>query len=182
MIGSTVWPELSNAYGAKNWALIRTLHRHACQVAILLAVVFVSAMLVAGPWFLNHWTDGHVPPSRTLLGLLLLAVALNSLWSTSSTLVVAINKHQSLAAYYVVATGITLAVTYVAAKAFGLYGAAASLLVSELIMNLYVLPHSLRISNDTLTEFLPSLLRAPSNLHIKDIFKRLRAPKSLNQG
>jgi hypothetical protein len=118
---------------------------------LILAVVFISAMVAVGPWFLNHWTDGHVPPSCTLLCLLLLVVVLNSFWSTSSTLVVAINQHQSLAAYYVLATGVTLGVTYFAAK-------------------------------DTLGEFLRSLLRAPPNLQIKDLFKRLRAPKSLNQG
>jgi O-antigen/teichoic acid export membrane protein len=182
MINITIWPEFSNAYGAKNWVLIRTLHRRSCQMALILAVVFVSAMVAAGPWFLNHWTDGHVPPSRTLLSLLLLVVVLNSLWSTSSTIVVAINKHQSLAAYYVVATGLTLVVTFFSAKYFGLYGAAASLLVSEFIMNLVVLPNSLQLSHDTLAEFLPSLLRAPPNLHIKDLFKRLRAPRSLNRG
>ena len=61
--------------------------------------------MTVGPWFLTHWTGGHVPPSRPLLTLLLLVVVVYTLWSTSSTLVAAINQHQKLAAYYPGAEG-----------------------------------------------------------------------------
>ena len=54
-----------------------------------------------------------------------------ALWSTSSVLMTSTNQHQRLATYYVVGTSITCALCYFLARAFGLYGAAASLLISE---------------------------------------------------
>lgn len=178
MVNVTFWPELSLAYGAKNTALLRTLHRRACQMALIIAVFVVSAMMTFGPWFLTHWTGGHVPPSRRLLGILLLVVVFYALWSTSSTLAAAINQHQRLAAWYVTGTSITVVFTYLLARSrFGLYGAAASLLISELIMNSYVLPQSLRISEDTFPEFLASLAHFPPSLHPRALLGRFNRPK-----
>ena len=174
MINTTFWPEMSSAFGANDIPLIRTLHRRACQMALIMAFVVIAAMMLFGPWFLHHWTGGHVPPSRGLLSILLLVVVLYSLWATSSTLVAAINKHQKMAAWYLTGTSITVVLTYLLAHRYGLYGAAASLLVSELVMNLYVLPESLRLSHDTLPAFLASLLHYPPSLLPSALIARLR--------
>jgi len=177
MVNFTFWPELSLAYGAKDEALLRTLHRRACQMALLIATLIIGCMMGFGPWFLSHWTGGHVPPSRPLLAILLLVVVFYSLWSTSSTLVAAINQHQKLAAWYIAGTSITIVFTYFLAKRYGLYGAAASLLISEGIMNLYVLPNSLRITKDSLSAFLASMFQIPRSLHPSVFLKRLSRSK-----
>ena len=177
MINSTVWPELSIAYGAGNFDLLRTLHRRACQTALILALFIVACMMTLGPWFLTHWTGGHVPPSRHLLAILLLVVVIYALWSTSSTLATATNLHQRLAAWYIVGTGITVLFTYALARRYGLYGAAASLILSEVIMNIYVLPASLRISKDTFPAFLASLLHYPQSLKPVNLLARLSRSK-----
>lgn len=177
MVNNTFWPELSIAYGAKDETLIRTLHRRACQMALILACAVVLGMLSFGPWFLTHWTGGHVPPSRPLLAILLFVVILYALWSTSSTLATAINQHQSLAAWYVAGTGVTVLFTYILARLYGLYGAAASLVLSELIMNIYVLPNSLRISRDTFPAFLASMTEFPPSLHPRNVLTRLSRSK-----
>ncbi|WP_263366691.1 lipopolysaccharide biosynthesis protein [Edaphobacter bradus] len=174
MVNATFWPEMSNAFGANDIPLIRRLHRLACQMALIIAVIVVAAMLLAGPWFLHRWTGGHVPPSRTLLSVLLLVVVFYALWSTSSTLVSAINQHQRLAARYLVATSITVVLTYLMAKRYGLYGAAGSLLVSELIMTVYVLPESLKIAHDTFEGFFASMLSYPQSLRPAALLARLR--------
>jgi len=177
MVNSTFWPELSLAYGAGNKALVRSLHRRACQLALIIAIVIVAAMMSLGPWFLHRWTGGHVPPSRPLLSILLLVVVFYALWSTSSTLVAATNQHQKLAAYYIFGTSITIVFTYVLAKHFGLYGAAASLLISEGIMNSYVVPNSLRLTDDTFPAFLRSMLDFPKALHPRALLARLSRSK-----
>lgn len=164
MVNFTFWPELSLAYGAKNWALVRTLHRRSVQLALGIAVLMVTAMMSFGPWFLTHWTGGHVPPSKGLLAILLLVVVLFAAWSTSSTLQTATNQHQRLSLYYFCGTGVTVLFTYLFAKQWGLWGAAASLLISELVMNSYVLPNSLRLTNDTFGAFARSMLEIPPSL------------------
>jgi O-antigen/teichoic acid export membrane protein len=177
MVNSIFWPEMSLAFGAKNFDLIRSLHRRACQMALIIATVVVAAMMTVGPWFLTHWTGGHVPPSRGLLAILLLVVVFYTLWSTSSTLIAAINRHQKLAAYYITGTSITCVLCYLLARHYGLYGAAGSLLISELIMNIYVLPASLSIAHDTFPAFLASMLHYPPTLKPAVLLAHLRRPK-----
>jgi O-antigen/teichoic acid export membrane protein len=177
MVNSTFEPEMSIAYGARNYDLTRTLLRRACQLALFVAVIVVLAMMTFGPWFLTHWTGGHVPPSRTLLSILLIVVIFYALWSTSATLMTSTNQHQRLASYYVLGTSLTCVACYFLARAFGLYGAAASLLISEFVMNLYVVPACLRISRDTLPTFIASLFNYPPSLRPAVLFARIRRSK-----
>ena len=174
MVSNTVWPELSIAFGAGNMEVVRTLHRRACQIALLMSLSVVVIVATLGPTFLHKWTLGKVPSSPGLVGLLLVVVVFYSLWSTSSTLVAAINLHERLATVYSLATGITVVVTYFAAKKYGLFGAAGSLLLSELIMDAYVLPASLKIAHDTWGGFLGAMLHYPQSLRPAALRSRLR--------
>ncbi len=174
MVKNTVWPELSIAFGAGNMELVRTLHRRAVQIAFAVSLSVIVLVALFGPTFLHRWTLGKVPSSPGLIGLLLVVVACYSLWSASSTLVAAINLHERLARVYIFATGITLVLTYFAARRYGLWGAAASLLLSEIIMDLYVLPASLKIAHDTWSEFLKAMLHYPVSLRPRDLAARLR--------
>ncbi len=175
MVKNTVWPELSIAFGSGNMELVRSLHRRACQVALFISLGVVAVVAALGPTLLHKWTLGKVPSSPELVGLLLVVVVLYSLWSTSSTLVAAINLHERLATVYTFATGITVVLTYFAARRFGLYGAAGSLLLSEMIMDAYVLPSSLRISHDTWRGFLGALLHYPQALKPAALWQRMKS-------
>ena len=177
LVNQTFWPELSKAFGAGNLALVRTLHRRSVQMAMVVGVGLTLTTLTLGPWFLVHWTAHKVPPSPRLLLMLMISVLFYAGWSTSSTLLAAINRHQTLAAYYLAATAITVAVTYVAAKELGLVAAATSLILSELIMNFYVVPASLRISEDTASGFFAAMFTYPRSLHPLALWKRLRPTK-----
>ena len=174
MVNTTFWPELATAFGAGNLPLVRSLHRRSCQLAIGVAVGLIAVMMTIGPWFLTHWTAHKVPPSPGLLFVLLISVFCFALWSTSSTLMVAINQHRKLSVYYLVATGVTVVLTVVMAKYRGLMGAAGSLVLSELIMDSYVLPASLRISEDTWGGFLHSMTHIPEALRPRALLGRLR--------
>ncbi len=174
MVNTTFEPEMSIAFGARNFELTRTLLRRACQLALFVAFGIILGMMTFGPWFLTHWTGGHVPPSRHLLAILLLVVLFYALWSTSATLMTSTNQHQRLATYYICGTGVSCILCYFFARAYGLYGAAASLLIAETVMNLYVVPACLRIARDTLPAFLASLLTIPSTVHPKALLARVR--------
>lgn len=173
MVNTTFEPEFSKSFALREHVLIRTLHRRACQSALLLSSAIVLLMIGGGPFFLHHWTEGKVPPSRDLLSILLLGVIVYSFWATSSTIMTATNQHKRLAVVYVGATGITVLVTWFAAHRYGLYGAAWSLLLSESLMNFYVLPNSLRIAHDTLPGLLRGLLDVPPGLHPRALLRRL---------
>jgi len=177
MVNSTFEPELTLSFGARNVDLTRSLHRRACQLALIIAVGIVAGVMTVGPYVLHSWTGGHVPPSRGLLSILLLVVLVYALWITSATLMTSTNQHQKLAAIYLTATGLTCVGCYFLALWKGLYGAAAALLISEIAMNLYVLPASLRIAGDTFPAFLTSMFTIPPSLKPAAVLTRLRHAK-----
>ena len=177
MVNSTFEPEFTLSYGAKNIALTRALHRRACQMALIIAVVIVCGVMTVGPYILHAWTDGHVPPSRGLLSILLAVVVVYAMWITSATLLTATNQHQRLAAAYLAATSLTCVGCFFFARWAGLYGAAAALLLSELIMTVYTLPNTLRIAHDTFPAFVASMLHYPPSLTLEALLVRLKRSK-----
>ena len=84
------------------------------------------------------------------------------------------NQHQRLATYYILGTSLTVVFCYFLARVWGLYGAAASLLISEIVMNLYVVPASLLIARDTLPAFLSSMFRYPPSLRPAVLIAHIR--------
>jgi O-antigen/teichoic acid export membrane protein len=174
MINSTFEPEFTIAFGAGRWDLVKSLHRRACQIALFFATAVVLGLVTVGPWILTHWSRGKVPPSQGLLAILLLGVLFFALWVTSATLLTATNRHQQLAVVYMFATGITCALCFAMARWKGLYGAAASLVLSELIMNAYVLPNTLKMARDTFPAFLASMGHYPQSLKPAALLARLR--------
>jgi O-antigen/teichoic acid export membrane protein len=179
LVNQTFWPELGSAFGAGNIALVRTLHRRACQMAALIALALIAIMMTVGPWFLAHWTSHKLPPSPGLLFMLMISVFFYAGWSTSSTLLASINRHQTLAMYYILGTGMTVIVTYFAARYSGLLAAAASLILSELIMNMYVLPASLHVAQDTWGGFFAAMFDYPQALRPATLWQRLRRARSM---
>lgn len=174
LVNQTFWPELGAAFGAGKIELVRTLHRRACQMALLIGAGLIALMATVGPWFLTHYTLHKLPPSPGLLFMLMVSVFFYAGWSTSSTLLTAINRHQTLAAWYIFGTTVTVVATYFAALYSGLLAAAASLILSELIMNMYVLPASLRLAHDTWGGFLRAMLTYPQSLRPANLLRRIR--------
>jgi len=160
-ITNTIWVELSTAFGANDIALARSLHRRACQAALWLVVPFSAALFLIGPLIYRLWTRGKLPFDPTLFGLLLLVVVANSLWSTSYVVLLSVNCHQRLAAVYVAATGLSLAIALVLTRLIGLHGTALALLVIDIFMSTYVVPRSLALVQDTLPAFLKFILTPP---------------------
>ncbi len=177
MINFSFEPEFSASFAQRNVGLLRTLHRRACQMALGLAALLVAATIAMGPTLLHRWTEGKVPPSRGLLAVLLLVVMLYSLWSTSAAMLTATNRHQRLAALFLAATGLTVAVSWAMALRFGLLGAAWSLLLPELIMSAYVLPATLRLAEDHFSSFARNLLHLPAALHPRTLLRRQPSSK-----
>ncbi len=179
LVNQTFWPELGAAFGAGNIELVRKLHRRACQMAAIIALALIAVMMTLGPWFLTRWTSHKLPPSPGLLFMLMISVFFYAGWSTSSTLLTAINRHRTLATYYICGTGVTVVVTYLAARYSGLMAAAASLILSELIMNVYVLPASLRMAEDDWGGFLASMFDYPQALKPGNLLRRLRRTREM---
>jgi O-antigen/teichoic acid export membrane protein len=158
MINSTVWPELSLAFGTNNLELARTLHRRSCQVSLWLTMLTAIIMFFAGDWLLHLWTHGKVVMNYSIFLMLLVVVVANSIWLTSSVVLVSINRHIKMALVYLIATALSLVLAYIFSERYGLVGAAGGLLIIDALMVIYTVPSSIRILNDSLSAFVKQML------------------------
>jgi O-antigen/teichoic acid export membrane protein len=158
---AVITPEISRAYAANDHDFVHAIHRRGCQLAIWLALPPTVILGVFGGPILKLWTSGKVGPNGLMLYILLATVVIDALWTTSLGVLYATNRHQRVAAYYFVASLISLPVAYALIKLWRLDGAALSVLLLELFMLIPVLRQALPAAYDNLHDWLAAIIRPP---------------------
>jgi O-antigen/teichoic acid export membrane protein len=161
VIGWTVWPELSAAFGAKNIPLARRLHHHAYQAGLAISLLSGALLWLIGPTLYRLWIRHAVPFDATCFHILILVTFANSLWYTSSVVPMSTNAHQRIAVSLVAFSTASLLVARFLIPALGLPGAAWSLLLIDLLMIWLVLRTSLRQLDDTFLHFVSGVFSIP---------------------
>jgi O-antigen/teichoic acid export membrane protein len=164
LINASVWPEISAAYGSGSLSLLRKLHRTSCQISIGLCMCITLVVAVFGNRVWSVWTLSKLQTDPILLNILLIQMLLGSLWFTSLVVPAATNNHQEIAKVVLVASAMSLVLSYPLMKVdfLGLRGAAISLVLGDIFIALFVLKTSLRLAEDTLPGFCRSLLEVPA--------------------
>ncbi|WP_404783308.1 lipopolysaccharide biosynthesis protein [Altericista sp. CCNU0014] len=162
LINNSVKPELSIAFGRGDLEFARQLHHKACKTAFWLALLAVLGLALGGRWIIALWTNQKVIFDPQLFYIMLAIVVVNSLWNTSQAVPIALNQHQQLSLRYVLSAGIALLVAIGIAPLWGLSGAAASLLIIDLAMSVYVVKASLKILQESSVQFFRYLLTPPN--------------------
>jgi O-antigen/teichoic acid export membrane protein len=172
LITNSVMPELSIAFGQKDLTLARKLHRSACKAALWLALLGVSGLALSGPWIIDVWTHGRVSFDAKLFHIMLAVIVVNSFWSTSQAVLMAVNQHQQVALRYIIGSVIAILLASQLTPIWGMYGAAASLLAIDIAMFFYVIKESLRLLNENSSEFVKEIIVPPYNL--KALFRQFK--------
>lgn len=157
-ISNAIRPELSRSVGGGRLDEARSLLRGATQAAAVISLCLVGFLGIFGQSIVELWTRGVVDPTRELLWILLVVVAVNSVWNTLSSVLFATNQHRRLAAVYLAGAALTMAVAIPLSAGLGLPGAALALLLLEVLMSIYVLPAALRAVHDRLRPFLRAVV------------------------
>ena len=158
-IKNSAWPELSAAFGRGDQGFARRLHRGAFQAALLMAGVLAVALWIGGPWAFRLWVHGRVVIALGAFHLLLLEVLLNSLWNTSSSVAMSVNRHERMSMWYLAFSAGSVVLVGVLARRLGLTGVALGMLFADAGMILTVLGISTRLLGDTVSGFLLACLR-----------------------
>jgi len=169
VIAWAIWPELSSAFGAGNLALARRLHRRAYQCGLALSIGSALSLWAAGPWIYRIWIHRAVTLNINCFHVLLAVTLLNSLWFTSSVVPMSTNSHHRLAAGFVTASSVSLALASVLVPRFGITGAACALLLVDAWMMWTVLRTSLRQLHDEFRPFVNALFQLPTSLTAKPV-------------
>jgi len=168
IINSSFWPELSVAFGKGDIALARKLHRLSCQMSFWISTVSIVCLFVLGGAIIQIWTQGKVVVDFEFFALMMAVIFANSFWFTSSVVHAAINKHQVMAALYLLGSGCALFLATVLLQRIGINGAAIALLSVDCCMILYVVKRSVYLTEDSISNFLIEMVKPP--LILRNIF------------
>ena len=163
LVSKSIWPELSYQYGAGDLAGMRKLHRLGVGLCAFLAVGGVLGLSLVGGHLYEFWVGSSLALPFYLLVLFLLPIPFNALWLTSSTVLLASNRHERLARRYLVATFTAALACLVLTYAFGIGGAAVSTVVADLILIPYVASQALALTQDTWPQFIKGSLQELRN-------------------
>jgi O-antigen/teichoic acid export membrane protein len=170
LINSSVWPEISAAFGTHNLPLARKLHTASCQISILACLSVATVAALFGNILWKTWTIGKVATDPILLDIMLFQLLISALWYTSSVIHMSINKHQGLAKVTLATACLSLLIAWLLMRipSVGLRGAAAAMVVSDALTTTYVVKKSLRLLEETPYDYLRSMMKIP------DIRKHIR--------
>ncbi len=170
-IKNSAWPELSAAFGRGDHAFARRLHRGAVQAAIIIAAVLVLLLWPSGPLLFRLWTHGRISMDVRAFHLLLIVVFANSIWNTSASVAMSVNRHERVSLAYLAMSVVSIVVAYSLCCHFGLSGIAVGMLVADASMTAVVLRTSTRILQDPLRSFLVACVRPKE---VKSLLTKLR--------
>ncbi len=151
---ASVWPEMSRAHGAGDAALLRKLHRGSWAVALPMAAAAGLALVLMGEWIARLWLGPKVQVDPTVLMALVVVTVLSVVWNASSVVMSAINAHARLGALYVLANGACMALAWWLTPTLQWWGLLPMLVLAELVLLLWVFPQVLRLTGDTVGQFL----------------------------
>jgi O-antigen/teichoic acid export membrane protein len=162
MLYASVWPEISLAFGAGNIRLLRLLHSTAVAAATYGALAASAILWLFGRGIITLWLHGRVQYDGILLLALLLGTVISAIWTGSSIVLYATNRHVRFGYFLLLVSAITVFLCYPAAAHFGLYGVSIVLLLSEVTMMLFVFNQSLAICQDSVRGLFSAVLHAPA--------------------
>lgn len=157
VLGFSVWPEVSKAYGENNRDLLRKLHRTSWAATALTVFAICIVLAVAGPLLAEVWLHRAFDVNRYLLAGLLVVSALSSIWNASAVFLSAINAHVRLGAIYVAVNLAGLIAAIVLTRYFGWGGLMGALILVELSILAWVLRTVLSVTGDEFSAFLTSI-------------------------
>lgn len=153
IVRQTLWMEYPHLYAKHQMLKLRLLQRMASGLAWLALIAGLAIAAPLGPRIIHWWTLGKVLPQTLVVCLFLLVGGCNSYWNTTSTIMLALNKHESLAKRYLVWVLVALAASYLLAPQAGLLGIGCALLIVELPLCWHAVVVSCRLGHDRIADF-----------------------------
>jgi len=132
-ISLSLCPDLARMEALGEFEKLRKVHRMVVAATSAITLAFVASVWYEGPQIISVWTRGRIEPDLILLRLLLVLIAFQTPWATSSTVATATNRHnvQAVGYFFAATLGIALVATLV--HRLGTWAAPIGLTIGEAI-------------------------------------------------
>ncbi len=170
IIHKSVWPELSLAFGIKDYSMMRNLHRRTILTSLLISIFVAIVLFFFGGTIYLYWTKHKSVFMPDFFNLLLVSMVINILWSSSNVLLQATNNHKIFSLIYLLSSAGALVMAFVIIKlTYKVNLLPIAFIGFDIVLLVYVFKVALKITNDTLFNFWICLLDDIRN--ISSIFR-----------
>jgi O-antigen/teichoic acid export membrane protein len=149
-------PEITMAYAAGNWDLLRFISRQTLRVSFWLGFTTCVLVAIGGPYFLGLWTHGRVAVDDATFWVLCATQFVTTLWLSSAIALTGTNRHLGLSLIYLAAGIVAVAATALSAAQGGLYLVAWVLMFTEIGLAALAVWRYMAFTGDTVTAYFRS--------------------------
>ncbi|MDE3741472.1 lipopolysaccharide biosynthesis protein [Maribacter polysaccharolyticus] len=152
LVSSSIFPELQYEIGQGNEGKAQKIYRFSIISSFLIAFSGVVFLAFFGLWFYNIWTQNELIVPPLMWYIFVFGVLFNAFWWSSEPVFRAKNEPYKFALAGVFSAFVSVVLTYVFSKYWGLIGAAMGALVLDILMALIILPLSAKMLNMTVKD------------------------------
>ncbi len=116
-VGNALWPELTELEARERWETLRSVHLLALKATLALTLAIACALHFAGRDLVALWTGGQVAYDPALMDALLVLLVAQAPWMTSAYVLLASNRHRSLALRWTLGSALGLLAGWLLARA-----------------------------------------------------------------
>lgn len=159
LVIASTFPEFQYEIGAGNLFKARKVFGLTFLLVSILAVAGMIFLFFWGSWFYEIWTNKFLNPPKAMWNIFIIGIGFNSIWWTAIIIFQAFNKPYYFTIPGTIMALISVFITYLLSKNFGLTGAAIGSFTLDFILAFYVLPQGLSWLDETMGSFTKGLYR-----------------------
>lgn len=154
MVNVSVFPELQYEFGVGNIDKVKKIFRFSIISTVGIGFSGVIFLLFFGMWFYQIWTNNQISVSHIVWNIMSIGILFNAMWLTSSVIFRALNDPQKFTIFGFISAIVSIILSYLLSKYFGLVGAAFGSISLDILMAFLVLPYSFKAINLKFYEFI----------------------------
>lgn len=131
VVNGAIFPEISRAFGAGNFRLVREFLEQSSRKIVWLALACTVGLIVFGSPVVSYWTRGAVKVGPSFLCLFASTVLIQSGWSVCASALVATNKHHLFSGHLFLTNLLSLGLAYVFCRCVGVNGVPLATLAGD---------------------------------------------------
>ena len=145
IINGSVFPELQYAYGKGEIHIVHRLFRISILTSIIIGILGTTILIIFGLDIYNIWTNNTLSVSSSIWYTFCIGILFNGIWWTSIVAYSATNNPYNFAIPCTITSCLSVVISYILSRHFGLYGAVLGVILFDVIMMIYVLPDSAKL-------------------------------------
>ena len=137
----SAWPELTRLDVEQETDKLFVMFRTIIRSTLVVAAVIIVTLYFFGGTIYRLWLGGTVAYQQTIMDLFLVYAFELVFWTVCSHLLMATNKHHTLAKVVLGSSLLMIALAYLGGQYFGLRGIVAGMIASDLLLPFWLVPY-----------------------------------------